>query len=199
MPDSVSEHDCMCPSGSDQQQKPSNRLSFLPLAGPCKAAQLNLHTNFLPGSTGFYFLPDNWDIVLFIALQCTQAQQPSAWNAYEFILGCQMHYSRLELSCWHLRQQICFPQLSITPSPHSAISASLLLLANRVGPQAEQVQAAVMVALLTHTHMHGHTQGRRVGCGTTLSEMADQDCLLERRESSVLVVFCGLSREWAGV
>lgn len=75
------------------------------------------------------------------------------------------------------------------------LSIVLLLLASRVGPQAEQVQAAVMVALLTHTHMHGHTQGRRVGCGTTLSEMADQDCLLEGRKSSALVVFRGLSRE----
>lgn len=125
MPESVSEHDCMCPSGSDQQQQqqPSNRLNCLLVAGPCKDAQLNLHTNFSPGSLWFYFPPDNWDLILFIALWCMGAQQLSAWNSYEFILGPQMHYSWFELSCWHLRQHIYFPQLSITPSPHSSISA----------------------------------------------------------------------------
>lgn len=85
-----------------------------------RSSQLNLHTDFLPESIRFYFLPDNWDIVLFIALQCTQAQHLSAWNSYEFILGPQMLYSWYEPRCWHLRQQICSSQLSIT---HSSISA----------------------------------------------------------------------------
>lgn len=52
------------------------------------------------------------------------SQQLSAWNSYEFILGPQMRYRCLELRCWHLRRQIYFPQLSITPSPHSPIHAS---------------------------------------------------------------------------
>lgn len=68
-------------------------------------------------------------------------------------------------------------------------------MANSVGPQAEQVQAAVMVALVTLAHMHVYTQGRWLGCGTALSKMAEQHCLLERRKSSALVVFCGLRRE----
>lgn len=36
----------------------------MPLAVPCKDTQLNL----LPANLGFYFRPDNWDIVLFIAV-----------------------------------------------------------------------------------------------------------------------------------
>lgn len=56
------------------------------------------------------------------------------------------------------------------------------------------MQAAVMVALLMRAHMHGYTQGRRVGCGNTLSAMADQDCLLEMRK--MLCAGCMLCSKW---
>lgn len=116
MPESVSEQDCICPSCSDQQQKPSQTVRFLPLA------QLNLHTNFIPGSTGFYFSSrqlGHWIIYSFAV------HTSSAAIILKFI---RIHIRLsnapcLVLRCWHLRQQIYFPQLSITPSTRSSIYA----------------------------------------------------------------------------
>lgn len=208
MPESVSVHNCVCPSVSHRQQQqhhhPCNRLSCLSAAGLCEHAQPNSHTNLLPGSLGFYFPPDNWDIVLFIALQHTQAQQLSAWNSYGFILGTQNALQLVWAKMFTFKPKDPFPSSLLSlhpltpPAPHCAPAP----IARIAGPQAEQVQAAVMVALQSHTHTHtsrGYTRGRRLGCGAILSEMADPDCLLERRKGSVLVVFGGFSREWAGV
>lgn len=58
----------------------------------------------------------------------------------------------------------------------------LLLLANRIRPQAEQAQAAVMVGPSdAHTNT-GALTGDGLDCCTSLSEIANQDCLLERKK-----------------
>lgn len=58
----------------------------------------------------------------------------------------------------------------------------LLLLANRIRPQAEQAQAAVMAAPSDAHTDTGALRGDGLDGCTSLSEIANQDCLLERKK-----------------